>query len=324
MTALARRFAPTGALRTARLTLKLHRFEVIAFVGLVAVGFGLAFLVAARLDALQFDPRCYDPTGVTEPSPACQAAAERFNEMANNEVGKVQTIVTIVPFIAGLLLGTPIVGREVERGTTRLAWALAPSRRRWYLQRLLPVLGLVALGSFVLGVAADRLLAASQPGLDPSNAFAQFGFRGVVLAARAVFVFALAVHVGAVMGRMLPALIVAGILAAVGISGGSQVHQKILQAEAVEVSQPGPGDMYVNEQFRLPDGRLIGWDEIERYDPMPANPDTSQWPTLPTVTLVVPGNRYRFVELREVAALTGGALVALIATAFIVSRRRPG
>jgi hypothetical protein len=140
-----------------------------------------------------------------------------------------------------------------------------------------------------------------------------------------VFVFALAVHVGAVMGRMLPALIVAGIIAFVGISGGTAVHQRILRAEALPVDQPQPGDMWMNQQFRLPDGRLIGWDEVEQYDPAPTDPNFSgQWPTLPQVTLVVRGTRYQLVELREVAALAGGTLVALVATAFIVARRRPG
>ena len=319
MTALA------GTVATTRLTLRLHRFEISAFVALVAVGVALAFLVAARLDALHFDPHCYDPTGNVAPSVTCEQEMNRFSEMVNNEGGKVTLIITVVPFLAALLLGTPIVGREIERGTTRLAWALSPSRQRWYRQRLLPVLAILAVGSFLFGIAADRLLAASQPGLDPANSFSQFGFRGVVLAARAVFVFALAVHIGAVMGRALPALIVAGILAFVGISGGTQVHERILRAEAVPLDNPGPGDMQMDQRFRLPDGRIIGWDEIQQYDPMPTDPNfTGQWPTLPMLTFGVPGARYHQVEAREVAMLGGGALVALVATAFIVARRRPG
>jgi hypothetical protein len=324
MTALAGRFA-TGPLATTRLTLRLHRFEVYAFAALVAFGFGLAFLVAARLDALQFDPRCYDPTGLVEPSRACQLTMNKFNQMVNDEAGKVTVIVGMVPFLAALLLGTPIVGRELERGTTRLAWALAPSRQRWFRQRLLPVLAVVTVGSLILGVAGDRLLAASTPGLDISNAFANFGFRGVVLAARAVFVFALAVHIGAVMGRALPALIVAGILAFAGITGGTMVHQRILRAEAVPMEMPGPGDIWEDQRYRLPDGTLIGGDQLEQYDPPPTDPNfTGQWPTLPTVTFGIPGTRYGEVQLREVAVLLGGTLVALAATALIVGRRRPG
>jgi hypothetical protein len=315
----------TRAFTPTRLTLRLHRFEVYAFAAFVALGFGLAFIVAARLDALHFDPRCYDPTGLVAPSTVCQLAMDKFYEMVNNEAAKVTVIVGIVPFLGALFIGTPVVGREIERGTTRLAWALAPSRLRWFRQRLLPVLAIVTVGSLVLGIAADRLLAASSPGLDISNAFANFGSRGVVLAARAIFVFGLAVFVGAVMGRALPALIVAGILALVGITGGTMVHQRILQAEAVPMENPAPGDIQMDQRFRLPDGTLIGWPQLEQYDPQPQDPNfTGQWPTLPMVTFGVPGTRYGEVQVREVAVLLGGTLVALVMTAFIVRRRRPG
>jgi hypothetical protein len=325
MNAVSARSTASRAFVPTRLTLRLHRFEVYAFAALVALGFGLAFVVAARLDALHFDPRCYDPTGLVEPSTVCQLAMNRFYEMVNNDGGKVTAIVGIVPFLGALLLGTPIVGREIERGTTRLAWALAPSRQRWFRQRLLPVLAVVAVGSLVLGIAADRLLAASSPGLDIWNAFANFGFRGVVLAARAIFVFGLAVFVGAVMGRALPALIVAGILAFVGITGGSHVHDLILRSEAVPVENPSPGDLQMDQRFRLPDGTMIGWDQIQQYDPQPTDPNfMGQWPTLPMVTFGVPGSRYGEVQVREVAVLVGGTLVAFAMTAFIVRRRRPG
>jgi hypothetical protein len=151
------------------------------------------------------------------------------------------------------------------------------------------------------------------------------GFRGVVLAARAIFVFGLAVLVGTVMGRALPALIVAGILAFVGITGGTQVHERILRAEAIQLDKPGPGDMQTDQRFQLPDGRFIGWEEVQQYDPPPTDPNfAGQWPTLPMVTFGVPGTRYGEVHVREVAVLLGGALVALAMSAFIVGRRRPG
>jgi len=313
------------ALAPVRITFRLHRFEALAFIALAVLGVGLAFVVGARLDGLRFDPSCYDTTGLVPPSRACEAAMNQFYMMVDGEAGKVTLITTMVPFLAGLLLGVPIVGREIERGTTRLAWALSPSRQSWFLQRLVPILLLVAGGSYLLGVGADRLLASSMPEIEPANAFVQFGFRGVVLAARGVFVFALAVLVGAALGRVLPAVILGGLLAVLGIMGGSQVHQQILRAEAIEMAEPGPGDMWVDQLFRLPDGRLIGWNEVEQYDPPPADADfTGEWPTLPIVTFGVPGERYREVELREVGALAGGTLVALAAAAVIVQRRRPG
>jgi len=42
------------------------------------------------------------------------------------------------------------------------------------------------------------------------------------------------------------------------------------------------------------------------------------------VELVIPRERYRFVEARESAALLAGSLVALLVAGFVVARRRPG
>ena len=43
-----------------------------------------------------------------------------------------------------------------------------------------------------------------------------------------------------------------------------------------------------------------------------------------SVNLVIPGERYRFVEAREAAVLIGGSLVALLLAGLVVARRRPG
>ena len=315
------------ALTPAQITLRLHRFEVVAFVVLAALVVVGALVVAARLDAVGYGRRCIDAGMLGAPTPIdCEFKVNQFYEI-RFEAGIVSAFITALPFLAALLLGVAVVGREIERGTTRLAWALTPSRMRWFAHRLIPIVAVVAVGTFLLGLAADRLLASTEPGIDPANAFAQFGFRGVVLAARAVFVLSLAVLIGTLMGRVLPALIVAGIVAGVGIVGGIQVHGMILTSEAVAIEEADVqvGDLYVDQKFRLPDGRLIGWEEVEQHDPPPTEPDfAGEWPTLPTVNIGVPGSRYREVELREMAALVGGALVAVLATAVVLQRRRPG
>jgi hypothetical protein len=279
------------ALTPVRITLRLHRFEVVAFVLLAGLAMVGAFVVAARLDAVGYGRHCIDASMIGAPTPTdCEFKVNEFYAIASIEGGIVSTLIKTIPFLAALLLGVGIVGRELERGTTRLAWALTPSRLRWFAHRLIPVGAVVVVGTFLLGIAADRLIAAREPGLDPANAFADFGLRGVVLAARAGFVLCLAVLVGALMGRVLPALIVAGIVATIGIVGGIQVHAEILESEAVAIEEEDVqvGDLYVDQRFRLP------------------------------------GTRYREVEIREVAALLGGGLVALVATAVIVQRRRPG
>lgn len=310
------------ALTPVRITLRLHRFEIAAFVALAALGLAATLYVATRLDAVGYGAHCIEANRTGAVTPAdCEFKINEFYEIVSSQAGIVTALTMIVPFVAALLLGVAVVGREIERGTTRLAWALTPSRQRWFLQRVVPVILVVAGGTYALGIAADRLLAATEPGLDPANAFAQFGFRGVILASRAVFILTLGVLIGAIMGRALPALIVGGIVATVGLTGGTQVHQQILRSEAVVIEEAHAqvGDLQMDQRFRLPDGRVIGWEELERYDPPPTDPEfTGQWPTLPMLTYGVPGSRYREVELREVGALAGGSLAALLATAIVI------
>lgn len=314
------------ALTPARLTLRMHRFEAVA-IGLLAVtAVALSFVVAARLDAVGYGAECVLATrAAADTPPGCEFEANAFYGIAQTEGGLVSTLTGLVAFSSAILLGIVVVGREVERGTTRLAWSLTTSRLRWLGHRLLPVLAFVAALGLLLGIGADRLLAAREPGLDIGNALDDLGGRGAVLAARIVFVFTLAVAMGAVLGRVLPALILGGVLAALGITAGSEIHERMIAAEAVLMDEVRPGDRYVDQRFRLPDGRTVGWDEVEQFDPPPTNPNTTaEWPTLPQVALAVAGTRYRELAAREIAALGGGAVVALAVTVAAVTRRRPG
>jgi hypothetical protein len=235
----------------------------------------------------------------------------------------------IVTYVIGLFLGVPIVGRELERGTVRLAWSLGPSRWRWFAARLVPVVVVVAVLTFLAGVAADQWFAAANPGLDTSQAFGSYGTRGGLLASRAIFIFAVAVVVGAIIGRSLPGIIIAGLVVTIGLYGGLNVQQRILATEAVAIPVDqngqgfnGNGDLYIDQKFVLADGTLVGWEYFSNDGNGPY--DEFGNPAFPMVQLVVPGERYRFVESREAAVLAGGSLVALLLAGFVVARRRPG
>ena len=314
-------------LGASRITARLHRFELVAFSVLAVLGVLATIVIAAQLDAVGWTGECDAAMRRGEVAAGCEFKINEFYGIVSSRGWIVSGLTGFVPLAAALLIGVAVVGREIERGTTRLAWALTPSRMRWLAQRLVPVLLFVAVIGLVLGAAADRWIAAAEPGIDPANAFAGFGTRGPVLAARALFVLALAVAVGAALGRALPAVMVGGVIAIVGIIGGSEVHQRILRSEAVVIDEAalGPGDLWIDQRFRLADGTLVGWEDVERYDPPPAEfDDETVWPTLPQVTIGIPGSRYGEVAVREIAALAGGTVVVLALTAAIVTRRRPG
>jgi hypothetical protein len=308
-----------------RLAFRLTRFEILGFAVLIALASVAAVVTAAQLDATGWGAHC--PRTDMQP-PACEAMAIAFNGISDRQGALVQGFLGVLPFLLGALVGAPMVAREIERGTSRLAWSLAPSRVRWLVARVLPVLAVVVGLSLVAGFALDRLVGATRPDVDMANSFVDFGGRGVVLAARAVFVFAVGVAVGAGMGRMLPALIMTAVIATVGISGGSAVHGRWLASEAVWVAAPdfntgNPGDLIFDERFLLANGRVVSLEDAY------ANQHTGDSAAVPPPqsqlqALVVRGTDYGFAQAREVAALAGASLVALGIGAFTVRRRRPG
>jgi ABC-type transport system involved in multi-copper enzyme maturation permease subunit len=307
-----------------RLTFRMHRFELIA-IGIATVVLVLAsYVVAARLDAVGFGPcaQAAGPIGLS--SRQCEALAQVFYGIDQNEVTPVLGFIAILPYAAGLILGGPLIAREIERGTTRLAWSISPSRLRWYLARMLPVVAAILGLTFAAGFAADHLVAARTPGVDMSKAFDAFGTRGALVALTALVMTAGAIGLGAVIGRVLPTMILALILGSLGLSAVARVHAQYTEREAVivEGENSGRGDRYVDQFFRLPDGRLVGYEELFQFDPEAMNSENG--PQYPIVSLVIPGERYRAVEAREAIVLGGIAFAMLAGTALIVQRRRPG
>jgi hypothetical protein len=304
-----------------RLTLKMHRFELVALTVFTAVIVVAAFWVAARLDALDYG-RCLVASG---PTPAgCEAIGRQFFAIEQNQAPPIFALIAILPYAAGLLLGGPVVAREVERGTTRLAWSIAPSRLRWFAGQVVPIIVIVFAVAFVTGIAADRLTVARSPGTDLANSFDGFGQRGLLVAVSAVVLAVGAIGLGSLIGRLLPTMILALVLGAIGLTGVAKLHADYTAREAVLVDEAavGRGDRYIDQFFKLPDGRIASWQDLEQIDPQLVYSDTG--PTYPIVALVIPGSRYHEVELREAAILGGIAVVMLVGAAAIVQRRRPG
>ena len=103
------------------------------------------------------------------PPLGCELTLNAWYAAQNGVAGLSVGLLIFLSFAAGLFLGVPVVARELERGTARLAWSLAPSRMRWYLARLLPLLVLLAIVTFLAGIAADRFVAATTDGDRPGE-----------------------------------------------------------------------------------------------------------------------------------------------------------
>jgi hypothetical protein len=318
----------------ARLTFRLSKFELVAFGGFVALFIVLTVGAATWIDSLRPPAECLNFGNGVEPAAdlmrRCEALNNAWYSAQQGPASLSYGLLLFLSFAAALFLGVPIIAREIERGTSRLAWSLAPSRMRWFASRMVPILIVVAVLTFVAGVATDRFVAAIQPNDDLANSFTMFGFRGLLIASRAVFIFSVAVLVGAVVARALPAVILTAVIATIGLAGGERVHQMILESEAVAIpvnEQTGeggakPGDMYITQKFVLADGTLVGWEYFNGEFNGPYDEFGNS--RYPQVAIVVPGERFRFVETREAVVLALGSLVALLLAGFVVTRRRAG
>ena len=138
--------------------------------------------------------------------PACSTnavtSADRAVQIA------LPTVVLVVPALVGMFWGAPLVGRELETGTFRLAWTQSVSRTRWLATKLAAVGAAGAAAALVLGLMASWWAApldkVTQNRFSPS-AFALHGF---VPGAYALFAFALGATAGVLFRRTFPAMAV--------------------------------------------------------------------------------------------------------------------
>jgi hypothetical protein len=307
-------------LSSTRLVFRMHQFEIVA-VGLIAAALvGAALYVANELNAVGYGS-CY---AAASPPPSCEALGRRFFDLQTAHASPVFAFMNLLPYAVGLFLGAPLIARELERGTARLAWSIAPSRLRWYAWRVVPVVLFAVVVTFAAGFAVDRLVAARTPGIDLENSFDTFGQRGALVAVTTFVMVAGAIGLGTVVGRVLPTLIAALILGYFGILGVQRLHADFTAREAAIVTEAEmhPGDRYIDQFFRLPDGRIVGYEELAQIDPAAVMSETG--PTYPIVYEVIPAERYREVEAREALILGSIGIAMLVGAGLIVTRRRPG
>jgi hypothetical protein len=113
-------------------------------------------------------------------------------------------LLQLAPGLVGLFVGAPLVARELESGTFRLAWTQGVTRSRWLITKL--VLG----GATAFAAAGMLALTTTWWFRDidavGSNQYALFDRRDLAPVAYAVFAFALGSLVGTVLRRTLPAM----------------------------------------------------------------------------------------------------------------------
>jgi hypothetical protein len=177
------------------------------------------------------------------------AGGEELDRVLNSRFGDLNLFLDwlpLVPALVGLFLGAPVLAREYESGTTKLAWTQSVSPRRWLATKL-AVLGLVVtLSGLALGGMVNAWLATlEETGYGNRFQFVPlFGGSGVASAAWWLLAFVLGVAAGTVLRRTLPAMAVAfaGYVVAFVVVASPLVDFRDMYAEPARVVQTSASD----------------------------------------------------------------------------------
>src|SRR6266545_3027411 len=187
------------------LTWRQHRAEVLGGLVLLAALGAVLVVTGLPMHAAYTDQgvaACVAGAGVAED---CDTLLQQF---AGRYVGLGDqlTLLTVLPVLAGVFIGAPLLGRGLAHGTWRLAWAQGVTRTPWLAVKLALLTAAVA----VLAVGFTALFTWWRGPLDGIQGRfdgAAYNLQGVVPTASAVFAFALGTLAGTLARRTIPAMV---------------------------------------------------------------------------------------------------------------------
>lgn len=245
-----------------RLTLRLARPNVLASIALLAAVALYAVLTRRAMSTY------LDESGLNACLASggdCQALAHDFTSKFNVVINSYRWI-TLVPLLTGMFWGGPLIAREVEQGTHRLAWTQSVSRARWLATKL----GIFLLGATATAAALTQLMTwwfapieRIQEDFGRLNPDV-FDFRAIVPIAYTLFAFALGAAAGAIFKRTVPAMAVT-LVAYLPIKIGVQVLRShylaplnVTYAFGTNSPRRGSGDWNLGSEVVNRSGRILG------------------------------------------------------------------
>jgi hypothetical protein len=189
-------------------TWRQHRAQAIAclvlFIALaiLAVVAGIQMRTAFGDDGL---PGCLARSGGAD----CPAVITSFVDRFGHGVSSITNVPLLaLPGLLGVVVGAPLLGRELERGTWRLAWSQTVPRTRWLVTKL----GLVTGGLVVFGAAVTAVMTWSHAPLYRVTSRLQpvpLNGDGLTFTASLLCAFGLAVLAGLLLRNTIAAVVVA-------------------------------------------------------------------------------------------------------------------
>jgi hypothetical protein len=184
-------------------TWRQHRAQLVGAVGLLvalaAAAFGTRLPIQAAFHRESLSA-CLPPAARS----GCDIIVPHFEAEFGGLVTALRTL-AVLPVLAGLFVGAPLLARELELGTHRFAWTQGVTRRRWLLSKTV----WLAAGTLLAGAAASALVMwwrgpydTLEGRIGPSS----FDIEGLVVPAYALYALALGVLAGLVFRRTVAAM----------------------------------------------------------------------------------------------------------------------
>jgi hypothetical protein len=186
-------------------TWRQHRTQAVICAGLllaitvIAVAIGVWMRSAFSADGLG---SCLASSG----GAGCPAAIASFTrEFSGAATLPLNLMLFVIPGFLGAIIGAPLLGQELERGTWRLAWSQTVPRTRWLVIKLALVTG----GLVVFGAAVTLVMTWSHAPLDRLSIRLQpppFNFEGLSLTCSLLCAFGLGVLAGLLLRNTIGAM----------------------------------------------------------------------------------------------------------------------
>ncbi|MEU1377721.1 hypothetical protein ABZ442_29325 [Streptomyces triculaminicus] len=231
----------SGTAGLVRLTLRRHRVAAWAALGvLVALLVALGFLRAAITGYVRshgLDTACAEESGCGFSSDAVSTFRAHFGDPLHF----IGLFVELLPLLIGLFVAGPMIGREMESGTYRLAWTQSVSPGRWLAVRMaVPAVAALA-GLSLLSAAYTWTWRAVPARTLPEEWWSRsYDMLGAVPVAHALLALAVGALVGLALKRTLAAM--GGTLVTyLALAGGLESLRPRLTGPVTELSPEMPG-----------------------------------------------------------------------------------
>jgi hypothetical protein len=241
----------------------------------------------------------------------CAQTARTFYDQYQNVVF-FGLLLLLLPLLAGMFWGAPLVANEIEHGTHRLVWTQGTSRLRWAVTKIglvsLAVLALTALYAWMLNWWISPVMQTSGQRFE----YVFFDIHGFVVFGYAIFALALGFFAGAATGRLLSAMaitVVGFIGTWIAVMVGGRI--RYLPIEDVRFAVEGPA------------AGLLSWNRLHgdwiRVSPTEV-PGTPAGEVFQTLTMHQ-ADRFVLFQGIETAIFAALAIILVVIGILLVRRR---